>query len=125
MSIEKHLDRKKNKLLQRVLRFLRGELLVNDVDPESISHPLHPGDQICQVLDGLHLVLEEGPLQEVGQLTVVVLAGSSMNLKKRLKKGNIKVFNYRTSRLMWSLLCYHSVNLVNLFKIVLLPNSQQ
>jgi hypothetical protein len=54
-----------------------------------------------------------------------VLAGSSMNLKKRLKKGNIKVFNYRTSRLMWSLLCYHSVNLVNLFKIVLLPNSQQ
>jgi len=68
--------------------------------PESISCPLHPGDQICQVLDGLHLVLEEGPLQEVGQLTVIVLAGSSMNLKKRLKKGNIKVFNYRTSRLM-------------------------
>ncbi len=81
ISIEKHLDRKINKLLKQVFRFLGGELLVNDVDSESISGPLHPGDQVCQVLDGLHLILEEGPLQEVGQLTVVVFAGSSVNLK--------------------------------------------
>jgi hypothetical protein len=78
-----------NKRLQG-FPFLRGELLVDDVDPESISGPLHPGDQVCQVLDCLHLILEEGPLQEVGQLSVVVLAGGSVNLKKRLYKGNKK-----------------------------------
>ena len=69
---------------------LRGELLVDDVDTESISSPLHLSDQVSQVLDGLDLLLEEGSLQEVGQLGVVVFAGSSVNLKKRLYKGNKK-----------------------------------
>ena len=62
---------------------LRGELLVDDVDTESVSGPLHLGDQVSQVLDGLDLLLEEGSLQEVGQLGVVVLTGGSVDLKKR------------------------------------------
>ena len=63
---------------------LRRKLLVDDVQTESISNSLHFGDQVAQVLDGLDLLLEEGSLQEVGHLGVVVLAGSGVDFQARL-----------------------------------------
>ena len=63
---------------------LRRKLLVDDVQTESVSNSLHLGDQVAQVLDGLDLLLEEGSLQEVGHLGVVVLAGSGVDFQESL-----------------------------------------
>ena len=91
---KKNLNQKMNNSELTAVLFLiglRGEFFVDDVDSESVSGALHLGDEVSQVLDGLHLLLQEGSLQEVGQLGVIVLAGSPVNLEKRLKKKK-KIF---------------------------------
>ena len=52
---------------------LRLELLVDDVEPESVSGSLHLGDQVSELLDGLDLLLEVLALNVVGQLGILVL----------------------------------------------------
>ena len=65
---------------------LRREFLVDDMNSKTFSGTLHLGHEVSQVLDGLHLLLQEVALQEVGELGIVMLASCSMNLQKSLKR---------------------------------------
>ncbi len=67
------------------------------MNTESISSSLHLGDKVTQVLDGLDLLLEEVTLQEVCHLSVVVLAGSGMDLQERLFDKRIIKLNVSKS----------------------------
>merc|ERR1711962_767608 len=55
------------------------ELFVDDVKAEPVAGPLHLGEEVHDLLDGLHLLLEVLGLQEVGELCVVVGASHLMH----------------------------------------------
>jgi len=55
------------------------EFFVDDVEAEAVPGPLHLGEEVDNLLDGLHLLLEELALQEVGELRVVVGASHLMH----------------------------------------------
>merc|ERR1712156_1121431 len=55
------------------------ELFVDDVKAEPVAGPLHLGEEVHDLLDGLHLLLEVLALQEVGELRVVVGASHLMH----------------------------------------------
>ena len=64
---------------------LGSHLLVNDVKSESVSSPLHLGDQVSNLLLGLDLLLEVLALDEVSQLGVSMGVSNFVHLKQRLK----------------------------------------
>ena len=68
---------------------LRREFLVDDMNSETFSGALHLGHEVSQVLDGLHLLLQEVALQEVGELGIVMLASCRMNFQKSLKRDKV------------------------------------
>ena len=74
--------------MQRSSR-LRREFLVDDMNSETFSGTLHLGHEVSQVLDGLHLLLQEVALQEVCELGIVMLASCRMNFQKSLKRDKV------------------------------------
>jgi hypothetical protein len=66
------------------LRLLLQGLLVVHVLSQTGPHTLEVGDMVANLLDGLHLLLQVIPLQEVGHLCVVVVAGHRVEVEQRL-----------------------------------------
>ncbi len=62
------------------------ELLVDEVDAEPLSGPLHPGDEVAEVADGLHLLLEVLRLDEVHQLRVLRVVRDLVQLQQGLQR---------------------------------------
>ena len=78
-------------MVQVLLKLLIGlglELLVDDVEADSVSGALHLGDQVGELLDGLDLLLEVLALEVVGQLGILVLRGHLVNLEEGLEEEN-------------------------------------
>ena len=68
------------------------ELLVDDSLSESGSGPLHPGDEVAELLDSLDLLLEVLALQEVGQLVVARVVRGLVEVEQGLEKKEKMLF---------------------------------
>ena len=73
-------------LLKLVLSDL-FQVLVNEVDSQTISSPLELGHQIAQLLDVLNLLLEVLSLKEVTHLGVRVVLSNLVKVQQALEKG--------------------------------------
>ena len=63
------------------------ELLVDDVDPEAVSDPLHLGAEVAEFLDGLDLLVQVVLLDEGAEVRVILLARDGVQLQQGLEKG--------------------------------------
>jgi hypothetical protein len=63
------------------------QLFVNDVLSKAGSGPLEFGEEVAELLDTLHLLLEVLSLEEVGELVVVVVVGDGVQVQKALVDG--------------------------------------
>jgi len=59
-------------------------LLVVDVLPETLTHPLELSDVVGDLLDGLHLLLQVLRLDEVAQLSILVAASNLVQVQQTL-----------------------------------------
>ena len=70
---------------------LGSHLLVNDVKSESVSSPLHLGDQVADGLDALHLLAQVLGLEEVAQVTVALVPGHLVDVEQALVDRLLKL----------------------------------
>ena len=61
------------------------QFLVNHGLSQARSGPLHPGDEVAELLDGLYLLPEELALDEVAELVVVGLVRKLVEVEQRLE----------------------------------------
>ena len=57
------------------------ELLVDDVEPDAVSDPLHPGEEVAEFLDGLDLLVQVVLLDEGAEVRVILLARGGVQLQ--------------------------------------------
>merc|ERR1719427_1532859 len=63
---------------------LRSNLLVHDMQSESVTSTLDLGDQVTQLLDSFHLLTEELTLDEVTEMSISLAVTGLLEIKKTL-----------------------------------------
>ena len=67
------------------LKKLSGlQFFINGVKSQSIARPDHPGDQVRDLLDGVHLLSQVLGLQEVTEMGVVGVLGNLVQVQETL-----------------------------------------
>ncbi len=67
-----------------IIYSLLEELLVDGVQSEAVADPLDLGDEVAQLFDRLHLLLEVLTLGEVTKLGVGMVLGDFVQVQQRL-----------------------------------------
>merc|ERR1711962_991814 len=91
---------------------LGSHLLVNDVKSESVSSPLHLGDQVADGLDALNLLAQVLGLEEVAQETGALVPGHLVDVEEALVDRLLKLERGLLVRLLLEVICETMESLV-------------